>query len=500
MFTPAPDGTTVDSSYRSVFGPSIAHNGVIYDNSPENICLAMRRLTAARGSILEDRRLALRQRRFLEMNAGFLLFMQCLYTAHFPDYDGAGDSGYRHYADTHPKKRLRVDAWEALEIGDYHGFNLTDTLYVSNVTYKMKKDEIAKPGKYPRMIGDLGVAASLQAFTLVNHMKHVMSDHPIDYMDATFTFCLTPEPTRLAKLFEQLIDPPKRVMFIYFSDDATFAVRHDGIVYMYNLDISSCDASHQTALFEALVRITPSRWQHEMQGLIDQCKLPITITNPHDDNEKVTLQPLSHRLYSGSTITTLINNFANILIAKAITDSGAYLPEHITSAAASVGYLVSVQRCTQPQDIQFLKHSPVYDSNGHLRAMLNLGVMLRSMGQCKGDLPGRGDISLRASKFNHAYIAGMYPRCLFDLRDSLLQRFHSTEERFRTAQEFDFKVVNSGDYFYVPSIELYKRYRLEPDEIEEVDSLGEMRLFEQYASPTIAKILELDYGLGVTTL
>lgn len=361
----------------------------------------------------------------------------------------------------------------------------------------MKKDEIAKPGKYPRMIGDLGVAASLQAFTLVAMLKHAMADHPYELDNATIEFCISPNPEKLRHIFAKLINPPKTYYFVYFSDDASFAARHNGRVYVYNLDISSCDASHTSSVFNLLTVLTPDPHKSEMERLVAQCKLPIIVHNVDDRTQFVKLKPKSHRLYSGSTITTFVNNVANILIALMVIKDEAYQPASIVRAAMKAGYVVTVQACQQIEDIQFLKHSPVIDSQGILRAMLNLGVLLRSTGQCKGDLPGRGPIGPRASAFQHGFLRGMYPRTTFTLLTNMLAacRVHSI-----SAHDNEYSIT-AGDTYHVNDLDLYRRYRLTQYESELLNNdLGHASYQNEVANTAIDKILAVDYGLSVVYL
>lgn len=506
-FPASPPRTSVfhgaDGCYRTIFGPCVGHTGVIYGVNNNNVSLAFRRLTAARVSLECDIKLQFAQRKYVQENQAFLRCVQQLYSRNMPSYFGSLLEGAEHYADPHKKKQLRIQAWEELIGGDYKGFVLSDRLWLKKVLYKMKKDEYAKPGKFPRMIGDLGVAASLQGFRLVDLLKHVMADHPLCYKGGEIAFCLKPEPTQLAHHFKRLLTT-QTYYFLYFSDDACFSVRHLGQLYTYNLDISSCDASHH-AIFDALLEITPPQWRHEMQVLVDQCALPISIFDVDCITEcrRVVLKPHSPRLYSGSTITTFINNLANILICHSIVNSGAYRPVDIIAAARKVGYVVTVQPCTQPEDIQFLKHSPVFDTDGQLRAMLNLGVLLRSSGQCKGDLPGRGDLSVRARRFQGAFLRGMYPRTNFRLLAMLMNKTltPTSLEEATAEKELNGKVINEGAFFTVTPEAMYKRYRMTTTEIEIFDySFGSCGYEDHFNSSGADKILNLDYGLNTQEL
>lgn len=502
--SPKPPSCGLDGRYRTLFGPCVAHTGVIYGNSNHNVRLAIRRLTAVRGSKYLDAHYLTQQQVFFDQSKGFFAALKLTYSAWLEEFTGMINEAEEHHADPHPKVAARRQAWLELRLGDYKGFTSADRLWLRKVVYKMKLDEVAKPGKYPRMIADLGVAASLQGFRAVDMLKHVMAECPIDYKGGEIEFCAKPSPISLERIFTQLINPTGAYYFVYFSDDACVAIRRGEKVYVYNLDIKSCDASHGPAVFDALIAVSPTELESVMQILIDQCKLPITIsdvdnfTKSREQPRRVTLRPIRPRLYTGSTITTFINNLANVAIAKSIIDYGAHDELGISKAASQAGYVVTVEKCEIIQDIQFLKYSPVLDTTGRMRPMLNVGVLLRSSGMCRGELPGRGSLELRARAFQNAYLRGMYPRCRFDLHSNLLRQTDeaSTSLLRKVQVDLSYRVIDEGDVFSVSSFEVYRRYRLTPTQILELDDGFGASGFEQHHVSTGASaILFKDYGL-----
>ena len=256
----------------------------------------------------------------------------------------------------------------------------------------------------------LGVNASLLGFVVTGLVKKAQHAKPINVYGGEMQFCKSPNVRQLTEVFEKLINPPGKFFFVYFSDDSCISIRHNGSVHTYNMDIKSCDASHTGALFRAFTELAPGKAKTDLEALVEQCKSKIKICSTVDRSRKVTLKPLFPRLYSGSTLTTAINNLANIFICLAIVE-GSYdgTEAYLKQAAARVGYLIDLELCTVKGDIQFLKHSPVYDTEGRLRPLLNPGVLLRLSGQCKGDLPGQGDLRQRAIDFQHTLLKGIYP-------------------------------------------------------------------------------------------
>lgn len=424
------------------------------------------------------------------------------YQSHLAEFTTMDTEAETHHADPHAKKLLRVQAWSDLnESGRF------DRLWLRTVTYKMKKDEIAKVGKVPRMIGDLGVAASLQGFRATYFLKKAQAAEPVYYKSGEIQFIPTPSPTLLINTFSKLIDPPGKYYMCIFSDDACLAVRYQGRVYMYNLDISKCDASHGDIVFTTLAGLTTGSLNETMAALLDQCKLPIVIRSRSIPSNCVVLQPKKFTLYSGSTLTTSINNWANINIGISIADR---LNEFdgsdgiLIDSAARAGYIVTCETCPSYHSLQFLKHSPVYDTNGRLRAVLNLGVLLRLSGTCKGDLPGSGDIKLRAQAFQKALLQGAYPYTSF----TLIDRMKLQVEHARVTAQFENVIESMLEYkvgfkesdrirFTVDDEELYKRYSLTALEQAELYTFGELGFGHNYCDSACKKILQADYGLDV---
>lgn len=502
-FETTPETMGEDGTYRTYFGPSVAHNGTIYGNSNDNVSLAMRRLTAARGNLDLDEAYRAQQAHYIQQSLLFLAEIQKVMTERI-HFKGTRAEAEEHHADPHIKRLLRIDAWEQIRIGSWKGLHMSDPAWLRNLTYKMKKDEVAKNGKYPRMIGDAGIAASLRGFVLTKKMKKVMAEYPIAYEGGTIEFCAKPEPAKLVEVFSKLIDPPGRFYFVYFSDDSCLSFRDStGHVQIFNVDISKCDASHGSAIFEALQAIAPDSGEEGMRELINQCKMPIQIRDLNDPKRKVVLEPKRPRLYSGVTITTLINNLANVMIAKAFAEiKNPTCSRDVIHAAGTAGYLVTCEVCEVIQDIQFLKHSPVLDSDGNLRPMLNLGVLLRSSGQCKGDLPGRkrDDLETRARMFQGGLLKGMYPHTRFQLLSNLKENTLEPSDKVmrRITDGLRFKVTGDSDSYWVDSEQVFRRYRLSADEIRTVEEgYGRGSYCDMFANPALEAILTKDYELSV---
>jgi hypothetical protein len=443
-----------------------------------------------------------------------LKVMSDKYNDDLDDFNSIEMSAEEHHDDPHIKRALRVLAWMELnESGARH-----ERLWLKKVLYKFKKDEIAKPRKKPRSIGDLGVAASLQGFIVTKLMKKAQEAHPCLINGGKIEFVSSPKTRRLQEVFDNLLNPPGRFYMAYFSDDSCFSFRHFGKIYTYNLDISSCDASHGTMLFAALLRVTPPPLRAAMKVLIEQCELDITVRSCHG-KEKIRGHFSGPVLFSGSTLTTVINNLANMLIgivlSRVTLEERDYTDEELsdvfTVALEGIGYIVTGfgvgERCSRPEDIQFLKHSPVKDVTGVYRPVLNPGVLLRSSGSCHGDLPGRKSecIFQRIKSMQYSLLCGMYPRvrCPFidnmktaSLPDSLNTRsFHQAQAK--VSKDLQYKVDHDEDepvYTFTDEA-MFIRYDLNPLDHEDLTTFSHAGATTHSCAQFADKVLKADYGL-----
>lgn len=494
-----------DRTYRSHFGPCFPHKGRILANTNQTTSDAFRyRLAAKRFPLDEGKheRLFVQQGEFFEHHSPIFTQLSNNYTPYFQEYTNAFEEALKHHADAHPKRQLRIDGFN--ELVEERADSLPG--WVRTAVFKLKTDEIAKPGGKPgRGIINLGIIASLLGFVITKMLKNAMAKETFIYKGIIFEFVQAPIQSDLDRVLCNLIDPPGRGYFVFFSDDSCYAVRDGPTVRRYNVDISKCDASHGPAIFSALSKITPDIARSDMKNLINQCGIPIKIFNKTDRTQYVKLKPRNKVLYSGCTITTVLNNLANIAIGLSLANEGAASPEQIKEASELAGYAVTVEDCTDDwHKLQFLKNSPCRDTTGKIRAVLNVGVLNRASGVCRGDLPGRGDLKVRAQQFQASLIQGAYPRLSTPYVDALRVP-HTTNAKLRAdmdeliKKKFQYKVDNDSpvsECFTVSSEEYFARYDLTPLEIAElVDMAAQLGYQQHYSSPATNKIYLLDYGL-----
>lgn len=444
------------------------------------------------------------QQSYVQAHKDFYLKTAAKYTLHVDDLTDVIELALEHHADPHIKKALRIIAMKELKDSG----RLGDKVWLDLVKYKIKKGEWAKNGKLPRAIGDLGVAASLQGAWITAQLKECMYREVIEYRGGVMRFCKRPSESDLTDIFNNLIDPPGRYYYVYFSDDSSLSVRrNDGGVDLYNLDIKSCDASHGPGIFDALRAITPHPLQDGLDVLIRQLKLNFRVVNPHVKDEFVELRSGRPRLYSGSTITTAINNVACITIGHAIANLVEIHTASIEAAAESTGYvLTGTTPLAGAHELQFLKHSPVLDTAGIYRPVLNLGVLLRTSGVCKGDLPGRGPVEARAVQFQQALLQGMYPRTSIPCVDAMKANVAHAKPRKQTCvvveRQLAYKTMEDQRAVRTFSNEeVFRRYDLTHDEIALLHyAFCNIGYQLSWACSATHKIFQADYGLSAEFL
>ena len=500
----------VDGTYRTLFGPVYSCNWIVYRKCNHNLKLALRRLFCyLEASPIVDHQLRTAQALFIQLHTQWLVDMFRTRHRTLSTFLSPFDEALEHIHDPHPKKLLREQAFEEMYANGTSADCKGTWASHRTIKAKIKASEKAKPqpanpanGKYPRMIFDIGVDASLLGSWLADRFKVDLAADDIIYKCARIRFVKSPDPFMLRDMFIRFHQPEYPIEFICFSDDASLVIYLNGQRIIINSDISSADASYTPALFELAYDMLPENCKHTMRRLIDQCKMCMKVRSYSNPKISVTFKPLQPVLYSGSTLTTLINTLANILIAMSFAD--AYdagcinQPNDLIAIARAAGFIITLDVCEHFEDLQFLKHSPVFDVDGNIHPMLNMGVLLRASGMCMADLPGSGDLRDRAFAFQRGLIQGAYPYANCALLDAMRDVVGSGPVVSKAKDEFKYKVEDSKYPVYrVDEDSFALRYRLTPLELSYLCELSRQHSY-CYAIQTSGsiKILQKDYGLG----
>lgn len=176
-----------------------------------------------------------------------------------------------------------------------------------------------------------------------------------------------------------LTAPPNTSRTAYFSDDSLLTYNDGEQLHIKEIDISGCDASNGVTIFAIAFNLISRLSTEEIAlALVGQCSKNTKIINPSDDSEFVILTPQSFFEYSGSLLTTLLNNIATYLIITAFSSQlvvGGAVDEAIINGAKLTGHVVTINPVNNINQATFLKRA--YDG---VNSYLVLGTILRSLG------------------------------------------------------------------------------------------------------------------------
>lgn len=391
---------------------------------------------------------------------------------------------FDHAHKEHQKKRLRIESLnkllETAECG----------LYVQEIKGKLKLYEKAKPGKNPRLIGDYTCPGSLLGGFLAEYAKECFEEE-ISLLGFKTKYISSIEPEVLDRLGSDLLRDPIN-QFYFFSDDSV--LKYDG--RYYEIDISSCDISNSTAIFEILVGLfAGTQFECVVRRCVQQCQLAAKLTSPENRHNKIRLQGIRAIEYSGSVLTTLLNNIASLLIGLSIHFDGA---SDIAASANAIGYNVTQIERNSLEELTFLKHSWFYDGDSDPRSFLNVGAILRSFGTFTGDLPGpsKRNIVLRCEDFLSTVVSGYRHAGESSVLKALQKRFP-----FRNSTGYYDKFIENKHFSFgkrglIPDLALIRRYGVSQSDIDHFcDLITNGKMFTHFSCRFIDAVYSVDYGL-----
>jgi hypothetical protein len=488
--------------YRTLYGWNFAHNGVIYKKSDHNLRLALRRHFCKVYPDYPhpdpenfDKNCRTQQREWFANKTSVVrdLIKRTLGEIEFEwTMEEAAEELTKV---PHKKQRLRLDAHTILLLEQ----TISRRVWLVTQLLKLKEDEIAKLDKYGRIIVDEGVEASLQTVPFGNHVKDCSDGKVMRYKDCEILFLKSPRPSVIADELLKIWDTKCRVKALIFSDDAVVAVEVGGKMVIINADLSSNDSCKTEALFTAFCDVyeAPDSVRNAIFGqILSNCRV-MSLDNLHC----MIIKPLEMFLPSGIGVTTPVNTFTWIcIIIEWIDELYSHgIPDlhHLITTAERVGHKITLDVCTIREDMQFLKHSIIEDINHDYAAVINLGVVLRASGSCRGDLPGSGSIPDRARDFQHSLMNGLlrgidYPPIRVLQPDGKLIDISS---KITTNAQYDTELLETVNHTFTADA-FYRRYRLTSNQIlqfeEELTMLGPGKVVYSEAA---SAILEKDYGL-----
>lgn len=464
-------------------------NFIIYANTPVNLMLGVERMMGCRKPKLQgyEELLQILQYTYLSDHESLKVIFQNRWLTYFEEKPFI-DQLQEYVQLPHPKKQLRVKTYDEMKIvGDY-------VKHMRQCEIKIKKFENAKPGKYPRVIGSYGTEASLIAPWLIDVLKNIFIDMVFD--DYSPNFCKSTTRENLLATFERHVKPTHKVMFDFHSDDGLITLVNKKGTFTFNMDISSCDLSNTSAIFDFLLKVVEKDGlaKYFFTELVRQCEQDIIIVNPTNKSNKLRFSSRPTEK-SGTLLTTVLNNFANWLIGYNISqkynDEIDDLEQFLLNCAEEVGYLISLEKCDRHEDVQFLKTSFTV-INGEIQMFLNLGPMLRNIGHFTGDYPGSKDEGLWQRSYKHVsgVILGFSKSGRHIVYNALSRVFCADVQAI-----IDKHSIDLGEH-EIPVEALCARYDVSVSQINELcDNILKFKLGSFISSYVIDKIMSKDYGV-----
>lgn len=405
----------------------------------------------------------------------------------------------------HEKRKLRIDAFNSL---DERGL-LLDELFTRVIRVKMKY-EVARYSALPRVIGDYSTEGSLLGAAFMDIVKDsLVTPYHLTKGDVRLEcrFVKKPEPTALLSCFNDIRESGNK--FIFHSDDAILRVECLDGPLLLELDISACDISNGRQVFDTLLACCSSNQllYRVIDFCVNQCSLPFQIRNPEDLSEKISGVMPGAFEWSGSVLTTALNNNGGMLYMIKVFQmlcTGVTKQEfenRFSDAVNSAGYIVKMLKVKHTERLTFLKTSSCIN-DGKLLYFMNVGVIFRALGKAKMLIPGRGDPEHRAKNHLSGVLMGMVHVGNFDIINILRKKFIISGTEAIKVSHFVDNFVGLTDY--IPGHVICSRYSVNIAQDEWliktyvhddfIDQLRFMEIGDVYSHPFVDIVMHVDYG------
>lgn len=424
------------------------------------------------------------------------------------------------------------------------GFHHDSDIMVSNVNACVKK-ELAKFGKVPRLFVSYD-AGCMYANEMPEILKAALSEVfsfekgelNRDYSVDIFILSKMREDS-MSQVFEAAVlalDRPGHMNVIIYSDDSVYSgMTPAGVKFGCNVDITSCDTSNNSLVFAFTGTLLSYYNQRRACGLVKQCMLPITLTNPYKKDEKMVFRFHSAFEGSGTVLTTVLNHCASYLIAvsTAIVLRPDFRPEvSIVEGAMLVGHKVTVDSWVKNgspiiEKMQFLKMSPIYSTCGKIIPTLNYAAIFRSFGTVEGDMTcdmlcldrhtfNQLPVADRMDRFLTGVVKGLKHEPSSRIMDALRGRFNLDcetnvpsryeEEMLRAVTAADREncnvvLANTRSQYVLDEASLQRRYDFDACGVDElVEHIHQCKLGSLSVTHAMTRMFLLDYGVEIDEL
>lgn len=498
--------------YFTDFGPCFGHAAMRSLPCDEAYRTACRRLTAVRDNLEYHELLISNQREWcLSQDVrAYVTTLRSRVQLELDKLEGTEEDLQCIYAYApREKRKIYIRAYEEA-MNHYGGLYAHPDVVNPRLVVSHKDGEWSMDSKYDRNIVNFGPHASLVGGFLMDSVKDACT---LEYLShgCTAWFVKSPSGAKLQEAFTRLINCEHRIEYCYYSDDSCLAFRCKRTggghrIMFVNVDISACDGSNFQSVFDIAQEVMQCpRFSGAIRRTFAYLKMPLTFTT--SDGRVTKLKPTCMRMYSGSVLTTFINNIANMLIFLSLSEllnirfpsedpTEEEFADLLGDAAERAGYKVTRSPASEtPETLQFLKRSPsVID--GVVAPWLNLGTLLRGFGTIRGDLPGSSKTSLE--KRARAHNAGIVLSRVHDGEHSISRAFRAAcpDQPDLTRVKGEFHGGVGASSINIPDELLAVRYGLSPVDIARLASeISTLVVGQRLTSHVIDRIMSVDYGV-----
>lgn len=181
------------------------------------------------------------------------------------------------------------------------------------------------------------------------------------FWKVSFSFNADQSKADSNRMFNEVLNMgPNEIRYFVFSDDMFMATTIGGTLKLYENDISACDSSNGFPIFARvynhLVQLVGVKTARE---LISQCAKPCILMNPLCDGESCIMQPESFFEFSGSVLTTALNNESSLVLCfthyLCSVEQGTFVD--FSLSAKEIGFVVTHDFRPNFNSITFLKRA-----------------------------------------------------------------------------------------------------------------------------------------------
>jgi len=420
---------------------------------------------------------------------------------------------YYHGHFEHDKKALRKRVGEKFYgslLPPAPAFVREITMEVKDEPAKVKYDEAT--GTYqpapPRLYFSLGEdSSSWGGAHVALAKKHMVARRVVELGDweVSFEFLDDNRPLDMGQLAEHvhsIYTGQERIIRCYFFSYDSFLVAPG---HLLGADLSMCDQSMGPGPIHVVYRMMLSLGLPPdiVCGLVQQLTAPFRMRNPANKNEWFTGEFHSTYLVSGTTLTTIADNWGSLsaltVLASAIVDGRIHLD--LAEDFAAFGIQVTVERFACMEECTILKRFFCRTTCGGWAAPLCIGARIRSFGKIDSQLgpntvPGstRDDPLEDRAKWFLGAVCESWKNEATDALTSAIRANFPHEREVKLPQTFRHKTKN--DPRELDPYSICKRYGLEIWEWEHlVSAAATLNVGATVYHPSVTKVMAVDYGL-----